>query len=98
MTPDPRPAPAPGTLEGTPYRIVGRDTLERIIDRCELAMQSIPLGDAALNLDDAYLHVCVAWSHARHAIRGTRPAAGQPISDLRPTPVPQEIPPRGEAA
>lgn len=90
MTPDSQP-PTPGTLEGTPYRIVPVDVLESIAARCDLAMRGIPLGDARLHLDDAYLHVCVAWAYARHALRGTRPAAGQPISDLRPTPVSQDI-------
>lgn len=69
--------------------VVHKDSLRAVIDRCEKAMQGIPLGSADLNLDAPYIDVCVAWAHARHMLRGTRPNAGQPLSDLEPKPVPQ---------
>lgn len=83
---------APADLGTTPeaeYVVVPRDTLKAIIARCEKAMQGIHLGPADLGLDDVYIDVAVAWSHARHALRGTRPTAGRPLSDLEPKVVPQ---------
>jgi len=86
------PASAPSSQETTPYVTVARDQLEALVARCESAMQHIPLGAASENLDTAYIDCCVAWAHARHMLRGTRPNAGRPLADLMldtAAPVPQ---------
>lgn len=67
------------------YVVVPKDTLRAIVDRLNTAMRRLPLGAAADGLDGAYLELCVAWSHARHALgeHGATPDATPDIARLR---------------
>jgi len=73
-------APMPGTRE------VPVEAIEAIIERLDRAMRGIPLGSHSEGLDNVYLDICVAWAHARHALRGTFSQA--PLVDLMLEPAP----------
>jgi len=80
------PVPAERPAHIPAMREVPAEALEAIIDRLETAMQGIPLGAYSDGLDRVYLDVCVAWAHARHALRGTFSRA--PLAELMLEPAP----------